>query len=189
MRFAARLPKLLLAALAIAAGTPALAADYGDGLRAFRQRDYDAAAAIMMPLAKSGDPYAQFALGVMYDDGLGLPQSFDRALDCYLLAAKGGLVDAQYMAGKYYATGRGRKQDIVRALVWLDLAASGGYPKGEIARDTARDQLSEAKVAEAQEVAVDWLAQNPQRLTCKMRGCIHASWLPRPKWTVPDTEF
>ncbi len=166
---------------------PALANDLGRGNAEYRRGHYTAALNLIKPLAQRGDPFAQFSLGVMYDDGRGMAQNYGLALKWYRRAAENGLADAQYAAGMSYAAGRGMKQDVVRAYVWLNLAAAGGYPDAERARDQEESELSRAEAVRAQAIAADWLRKYPGHLICGMRGCIHPRWLGKPAWTPFDT--
>ena len=120
---------------------PAAAGELWNGLYAYRHGHYQQAVATLRPLAESGDPYAQFTLGVMYDDGIGLPRNFGLALHWYKRAARQGLADAQYMAGRFYGNGRGVKQDPAAALFWFELAAAAGHPLAPNLRDQHWHQL------------------------------------------------
>lgn len=44
------------------------------GLRAYHGGDYSAAIGAWTPLAEAGEPDAQFFLGTMYDDGVGVQE-------------------------------------------------------------------------------------------------------------------
>lgn len=47
---------------------------YEQAVQAYAQGDYKKAHELFLPLARSGDPDAQFHLGLMYDNGLGVKQ-------------------------------------------------------------------------------------------------------------------
>lgn len=181
---------IYLAGLAWLLAAPvAQAGDFSLGISEYRRGNYEAALHYLEPLALKGDPYAQFSLGVMYDEGVGLARNYALALKWYRKSAENGLVDGQYMTGMYYATGRGMKQNLQRAYVWLNLAAAGGHPDAERARDQEEDEMSRAETAEAQRIAADWLRKYPTQLTCKMRRCIFPSWRPKPVWTILDMDL
>ena len=57
--------------------------------------------------ADQGNATAQYDLGVMYANGLGVPEDDAEAVRWYRLAAEQGNVDAQSALGFIYATGRG----------------------------------------------------------------------------------
>ena len=69
----------------------------GDGAAAFARGEYERAAEILTPLAErvrtQGDPAAAFLLGMMYENGLGVPRDPIRACTLYLKASfpSGGL--------------------------------------------------------------------------------------------------
>ena len=59
---------------ALLAAVPAAANEYDDAVRSYASGDYNKAYKLFLPLAESGDPDAQFHLGLMYDNGLGVQQ-------------------------------------------------------------------------------------------------------------------
>jgi TPR repeat protein len=93
-----------------AAGT-ALAGDLEDGNTAYKLGDYKKALHFFKPLAERGSALAQFGLGVMYDQGHGVPQNYKEALKWYRLAADQGHADAQSSLGLMYKEGLGVPQD------------------------------------------------------------------------------
>ncbi len=74
---------LLLAALA---GTAA-AGPYEDAVSAYERGDYATTLRLLRPLAEQGDAIALFNLGVMYDNGQGVPQDNVQAYKWFDLAA------------------------------------------------------------------------------------------------------
>ena len=74
----------------------------------------DAVEAIRLA-AEQGRASAQNNLGVMYENGLGIPQDETEAVRWYRLAADQGLADAQHNLGDMYADGRGVPQDETEA--------------------------------------------------------------------------
>lgn len=162
----------------------AWAGDYEKGVKAYKKGEFEEALSLLMPFAKDGDPYSQFAIAVMYDDGVGKPQNFDIALEWYRRSASGGLVDAQYMMGRFYGRGRGMQQDPAKALFWFNVAAAGGHPDAERLRDQQRSQVSRALRQKIDDDAVGWKARHPQRYTCKSVACIFPKWLQPPRWKI-----
>ena len=65
-------------------------ADYQKGLTAAQSGDFATALREWTPLAKQGDAFAQFNLGLMYDNGQGVPQDYKTAVKWYKLAAEQG---------------------------------------------------------------------------------------------------
>jgi len=116
--------------------------------------------------AEAGDAEDQYALGVMYDYGIGVPQDEAEAVRWYRLAADQGYADAQYFLGFMYGTGQGVPQDYVQAHMWYNLAAS--RTTGET-RDSAvrgRGQVARlmtpTQITEAQRLAREWDAAHPR---------------------------
>ena len=64
--------------------------------------------------ADQGDAGAQYNLGVMYDNGQGVPQNYAEAVKWYRLAADQGDASAQYNLGVMYDNGRGRAAELRR---------------------------------------------------------------------------
>jgi len=85
----------------------------------------------ILPLAEQGDTFAQFNLGLMYDNGEGVPQDYAEALKWFRLAAERGNVTAQYNVGVMYDNGRGVPEDDAEAVKWYRLAAEQGYAKAQ----------------------------------------------------------
>ena len=72
----------MLAGLALLTLTAA-ADQYETGVRAYAGGDYQTALRIFRPLAEQGHPDAQFHLGIMYDNGLGVPRDATLAEQWY----------------------------------------------------------------------------------------------------------
>ena len=61
--------------------------------------------------AQKGDPDAQFHLGVMFENGRGMPRNIKKAVKWYRKAAKQGHVDAQYTLSVLHRSGYGVQRD------------------------------------------------------------------------------
>lgn len=70
---------------------------------------------------------AQFYLGLMYDNGKGVPQDYNNAIQWFTKAAEGGHDDAQFYLGMIYDKGRGVRQDYQQAVRWYTKAADAGF--------------------------------------------------------------
>ena len=70
--------------------------DFGDGLDAYKQKDYKTAFEKWKPLAEQGNAKAQNTLGVMYSKGQGVPQDDKEATKWWRLAAEQEFAPAQY---------------------------------------------------------------------------------------------
>jgi TPR repeat protein len=80
----------------------AMADDIRDGIEALDRKDFKRALQLIPPLAKSGDPFAQWLLGDMYKNGEDLPQDTKMALSWWTQAATNGQPDAQLSLGDSY---------------------------------------------------------------------------------------
>jgi len=98
-------------------------ADFQDGLAAYDRDDYSTAFKEWLPLAEQGHAELQHNLGVIYRNGLGVPQDNEEALRWYHLAAEQGYAPAQHNLGVLYYYGEGVAQSIVLAHMWFNLAA------------------------------------------------------------------
>jgi hypothetical protein len=78
-------------------------------------------------LAEAGNTEAQYKLGKMYEEGLGVPQDSKLAAKWYLKAAEKGNGQAQYKMGTMYTRGRGVPRDIMEAAKWFAKAGRQGY--------------------------------------------------------------
>ncbi len=92
------------------------AADFSEGVKAYKRGDYATALRIMRKLAAQGDAGAQQHLGVMYSNGQGVPQDFKEARKWNRMAAAQGDVTAQYNLGVMYDKGHGVTQDYGEAV-------------------------------------------------------------------------
>lgn len=145
-------------------------------------------AARLAALAEEGNVYAQFAMAVRYDDGLGFPQDLSLALAWYTRAAEGGLVDAQFMLGRIHGQGRGVRQNPALAFYWFNIAAASGHPRAAALRDQHRAQLSPPERRRMEAKATAWHASHPAAVTCRFRHCTYPRWTPRPRWNLLDPE-
>jgi TPR repeat protein len=73
--------------------------------------------------AEAGDAAAQYNLGVMYADGLGVPQDDAEAVRWFRLVADQGHAGAQRNLGLAYALSQGVPQDYAQAVSWYRKAA------------------------------------------------------------------
>ena len=76
--------------------------------------------------ADAGKAYAQYNLGVMYANGIGVPKDHAEAVKWFRKAADQGDADAQNNLGVMYANGIGMPMDHAEAVKWYRLAADQG---------------------------------------------------------------
>ena len=100
--------------------------DYHKGYAAAQSGNFATALREWTPLAKQGNVNAQYNLGVMYENGQGVPKNYKTAVKWYRLAAEQGNAAVQYILGQMYRQGRGVSQDYKTAVKWYKLAAEQG---------------------------------------------------------------
>ncbi len=136
-------------------------AGWDEGNAAYDRGDYETALREFQPLAEQGDAGAQYNLGLLYRQGLGVPQDDAEAVKWYRKAAEQGDATAQSRLGIMYGKGEGVPQDYVQAHMWFNLAASQ-LPPGEDRdsavgnRDDVARQMTPDQIAEAQRLARQW---------------------------------
>ena len=129
--------------------------------------------------AEQGDGVAQLNLGILYANGAGVSQNDGEAAHWYRLAADQGLGGAQFNLGMMYAEGKDVPQDYVQAYMWLNQAASQlpALGKGQRnttvdARDVVASEMTPMQVTEAQELALEWMAE--RRYERRLRALLEA---------------
>lgn len=104
---------------------------------AFLSGRYEEAIAIWLPLANSGDATAQFNLGVMYANGLGVNRDMQVAMDWWGRAAAQLHVRAAHnlalamLSGEPVIDGRPAEPDYPGILRYLKIGSDAGYPNSE----------------------------------------------------------
>jgi TPR repeat protein len=88
--------------------------------------DYEAALAMLLPIAESENADAQYKLGVMYTNGQGVEQDYAEALKWLYKAADQGHAVAQNNIGLLFQSGLGVSQSYTEAFKWLSKAAEQG---------------------------------------------------------------
>jgi TPR repeat protein len=134
----------------------AAAADFNTGLDAYQKKDYAAAVKEWRPLAEKGDAPSQFNLGLMYVDGLGVPQDYSQAVRWFERSAQQDYPKAQLNLGILYRDGKGVKRDYVQAYMWLNLCAAKGEAKCVAKRDELAQKLKPKQLTTAQRLASEF---------------------------------
>jgi TPR repeat protein len=119
----------LMAAVALATmllGGQANADGVADGKEAAANGDFATAVSIWRPLADAGDPRAETYLGIMYDNGYGVPRDRAAAFRLFERAANRGYANAQYHLGFMYHHGHAVQRSQTEALRWYRAAAAQG---------------------------------------------------------------
>ena len=120
----------LVAVFLVALAAPAWA-DFQAAWVAYERGDYATALREWRPFAEQGNATAQYHLGIMYGNGLGVPRDFAQAVKWYRLAAEQNNAVAQSNLGAMYDNGLGVPQDYAEAVRWFRKAAEQGDAAGQ----------------------------------------------------------
>ena len=126
----------IITLLFISLSPPAVAQDWIKGLKAYISGDYKTTFQEWMPLAKAGSADAQRGIGLMYEDGNGVPQDHKEAMAWYRLAAAQNHGLAQFSIGTMYEFGTGVLEDYMMAHMWYNISNANGE---EIAKEYLND--------------------------------------------------
>ena len=118
--------KVLVSFLLIFGLMSSVSADFKTAYDAYQQGDYKTAIKEYTSLAKQGNVYAQYNLGLMYDLGKGVAKDEVQAVAWYQKAAEQDYASAQFNLGLMYNLGKGVAKDEVQAVAWYQKAAEQG---------------------------------------------------------------
>jgi TPR repeat protein len=136
-------------------------ADFQAGMDANNRGDYATALREWRPLAEQGDARAQFDLGLLYENGDGVPRDYAKAHQWYEKSAAQGGAKAQFYLGLQSAFGEGGPLDLAQAHMWYSLAAGNGHVGAAVYRDDLTRQMTPAQISEAQKRAREWKPKTP----------------------------
>lgn len=126
-----------------------------DDLAAAAKADnYQTAWALYQPEADKGVAGAQYNVGMMYDQGMGVPKSAVKAAIWYGKAAKQGISIAQYRLGLLYAGRHGVSQSHVQSFKWQHMAAEQGHAEAQV--NVALMYVRSKGVEASNDEAVKW---------------------------------
>ena len=77
------------------------------------------------------DHQSEYSLGLMYANGTGVEQDFEKALECFSPAAESGLSDAEYSLGVLYHIGLGTEQQLAEGAYWYTKASEQGHAQAQ----------------------------------------------------------
>ena len=122
---------------------------------AYERKNYPVALKILTELAEQGHATAQFALGVMYRHGEGVPKDASQAVTWYRNAAEQGDASAQLNLGVMYYNGEGVPKDYVQAAKWFYLGKANGVEADKAIRQI-ESMMSHQQIEQAQALATQW---------------------------------
>ena len=111
--------------------------------------------------AQQGHTKALFNLGVMHENGYGVQQSYEKALDCYEKAAEQGDAIAQYNLGYLYRNGHGVEQSYEKAVERWKKAAHQGHAEAQ--NNVGNMYRNGHGVKQSYEKAVEWFEKSAKQ--------------------------
>lgn len=117
---------MLVALALLLAVVPSARAGFDQAAAAFDKGDYATALEELKPLAAKGDARSQYAMGVLAENGFGMPKDLKQAAAWYRKAAEQGNTDAQFNLGAMYEHGIGIPVNYAEAARWYRPAAEAG---------------------------------------------------------------
>ena len=146
-------------------GTPAIADRHtefdvdpklGTALLAYEHRDYKKALSLLTPVAKRGEPEAQFIVGRIYALGLGTKKDNNGAEGWYRKAAKQGHPRAQYRLAMILDLKK--KKHYGEAFAFLHEAAKGGHARAQYW--LAQNYISGSEVTQSVSMWLYWVRKS-----------------------------
>lgn len=125
------LTRLVLVTVLSLAFTPVASQDWGKASTAYENGEFSVAFQEWLPLAVQGEGGPQAMIGLMYQQGLGVPRDYTKAIRWLKLASEQGLSLAQNKLGVMYMNGQGVLQDYTLAVKWFRSAAVQGEANGQ----------------------------------------------------------
>ena len=102
------------------------------GMFALEMEDYDRALYYLTFEAAQGNPIAQYNLGLMYKNGVGVKKDLNEAIGWFIIASDNGHMLAKYALGLSYYHGNGFRKNYQKAMnLFLD-ASYLGHPASQI---------------------------------------------------------
>lgn len=156
---------------------------YKLGLRWYQQGQYDIARKMWKPLAENGDCDAEYALGLLYFNGLSVRKNRDTALEWWSRAAQQAQPQALNSLGVVYSYARvpyttldcrkgcGEAKNLQEAYKWFGLALEYGPPRevnfSQKSLDRISSEMTETQINEARAIIGNW---QPSPSKCKSRN-------------------
>ena len=104
--------------------------------------------------AEKGDAAAQCSLGLMYDNGKGVPKDYAEAVKWFRKSAEQGYAAAQFNLGLCYRYGEGVPKDIVQAHAWLNIAgAKGNETAKNLLAIIEKEEMTDSQKEKAMDLA------------------------------------
>ena len=145
-------------------------ADFNGGVVAYLMADYDKAYSTMRALAESANhSYAQYYVGMMYLNGQGVKQDYEKAGHWFRKASEQAIPQAQFKLGTLYLNGQGLPKDYEFAYGWYRVASSHNHKRSVAAVEELRDKLSAEGMKEAEKLSLELIRKYGPRPTAEKK--------------------
>ena len=138
--------------------------NYQKGLDAYEIGHFHTAISYFRPLAEQGNVNAQVYLGIMYENGRGVPQDLKLAFEWFAAAALKGHPVAQTELGAFYGQGKvvpGVPKDFKLAYKWYAKAAEQGFAQAQFLLGNL--YLTGQGVPKDFKLAFEWFAKSAEQ--------------------------
>ena len=112
--------------------------------------------------AEQGYADAQNNLGVMYENGEGVPKNYDEAMKWYRKAAELGNKDAPNNIGTMHMSGIGVARNFVKAHMWFSIAGKSD-PAAVSNKKYILKRMAPEEVIHSESLAQEWLKIREQK--------------------------
>ncbi|MFL2793032.1 MAG: tetratricopeptide repeat protein [Paracoccaceae bacterium] len=103
---------------------------------------------------------SQYNLGVIYQNGEGVPQDYKKAVRWWRLTAEHGDAESQHNLANRYYYGEGVAKDIVYAHMWKNLAFSNGFKPAKEHLKMFGQEMTSSQIETAQKLATECVKKN-----------------------------
>ncbi len=114
----------------------------------------------ILTLANAGDAAAQYNLGLIYANGIGVQENDVEAVRWFRLAAEQGNIRSQVNLANMYAQGDGVTQNFITAYIWVSLSAAQGDQGAKSGKAIIASMMTKEQITEAEQLATTCLANN-----------------------------
>ncbi len=128
--------------------------DYKRGVAAYNNADYISAYKLLLPEAEHGNTNAQFRIGYLLLNGMGVESNTKQGLEWLRKAAESGDFTAQSYLGDVYSEGRAVEKNLVEAYAWKDISNRNHQHKiAEAELDGIKSEMTAAQIKSAKALA------------------------------------
>jgi uncharacterized protein len=112
-------------------------------------------------LAESGNPWGEYGLARIYEQGVGAAPDLKKAAEWYRKSAEQGHPPSQLSLAAMYAEGKGVQKDLSEAYKWAIIAGVQKHPEARDFLDSMTAQMTKQQILSAQSQAQKWIEDHP----------------------------